>query len=358
MLSVCGTRVRLWTFDALCFRTSPLYDLDNDEDLVGIARLFALLASSSAHSTWSLDEVSFDLEETNGATLDWKLLPGCSRASMFGRRTVCWSTPIKDEERSLILKASWMPRHLQDHEPNVLDIVCKAAFEHNIQSLPDRLLKAQYRRVMTRSWSRSHEGHQEDEDLTLVVTITRHYIGESIVYLGHAPHQKLPFLKIYRELYETFLFLAGIEIHYRDLNAGNVMQRSTAPDRLCLFDFDKARVGLNNRGDESRRRIPHGSALDDARSASDYFAPIAYQTCRLLEVTFAAAQRRLAKFSDTQLHSATEKKAEATRRDIARINEQLLWEQHRFIDDIESAIYLQLYLVRPCHSRLSSRSFR
>ena len=342
-LSVCGWRVRLWTFDALGFTTSEIYHLDRDEDILSIATLFALVLSPQAKQVRMPAEFGLDSKIIAALSGPWQTLPVGTLLSCFGRTATCWYAPIGPNHpgEAYILKATWVPRHLREHEWKMLQIVCNPS---NIAS-PKEVFQFSAIPATTRTWLRNGQVEQ----LFLIATVTRHFIGESIKLNPASINERISFLKLHKQLYVELLRLAKLGIHYRDLHTGNVLRARVNHGQLCLIDFDRARHNLEARGDRSNLGVTSDStvanALDDGRSATLYFAPTAYTICGE-ELRKAEIAERYAKLQEGKHRSRPRKtQGEATAEREKDMHHVLAVTQHRFIDDLESAIYLQLYQV-------------
>jgi serine/threonine protein kinase len=172
-------------------------------------------------------------------------------------------------------------------------------------------------------------------------------------------------------LFKTLNYLAALGVHYRDLNLGNILYELSSGTRCLLTDFDSARLNLRSRGDldlDEQQNKAWDISIDDAMSGNVLFqsrsAHAARECCDRLEVAIFAKVQAEANLEKVQAEKDPSAKMIIVRKgnlkravkSVDDLVNELRGHRHRYLDDLESAIYTMLWVVglsmnRPLHIR-------
>lgn len=180
----------------------------------------------------------------------------------------------------MVIKSTWLPCELHDHELNVLRRIASNRSESNKhfhipipigkivsgQTSKKRKQKPGSSGMDINRWYTRDGGWRNSTFATFCVPGTHIRCGQP------AAGDERQHLRLYRGFFEIIRFLASIGVHYRDLNNGNIM---CALDGECLvIDFGNARILKQRRGADSRRQSLGNDleiSLDDSRSGTRKF---------------------------------------------------------------------------------------
>lgn len=265
----------------------------------------------------------------------------------------------------LIIKSTWLPDHLHDHELAVLRWIeqhrqkmkYKPNPEPNIPLPVGHVLGLTEAGTQIQAW-KTNNGNLRNSTIASFCVPAK-------------PMRKDISLKdlflIAKGLCRTLDFLSRLGIHYRDLNLGNILRAITEDDgdrNLCvLIDFGNARILKSRRGqpgDIDTPPEPRDVNRDDARSANAYFMSLRVHEMSLKQEEYKAAHAGL-ESKETLFHldyaEETDEKHKTYLleefqgvKDHVRGLHVALGDaayQHRYVDDLESAVYLFLYHVSP-----------
>ena len=318
-----------------------------------------------------------------------------SRFDMFGRRTAVWCASIAqshslsgdqkspaielEKGEQLVIKTSWHIPRLRHHEHNVykhierreMELEEQKGFErdreveipslvgmmsdehHNAESLEcigDQPL-SQWKTRPVRKNPLRRDGDTEYAQFTILITKCRRAVP--IVRLDW---NEWELIELYRKLFKNLKHLALLGVHYRDLNMGNILCDATK--QFCLLaDLDFARIGKLRRGeiDNNNPATMLETSLDDCVSGNRLFMSGHVQDSlerrgrlALARLTLAAAER----IYETKLKTAGsvpitvfDDRRRRLRQKVMDIEQEMEMNQHRFIDDLESAMYTMFWLV-------------
>jgi hypothetical protein len=180
----------------------------------------------------------------------------------------------------MVIKSTWLPCELHDHELNVLRRIANNRSEsdkHFHIPIPigkivsgktskNRKQKPGSSGMDINRWYTRDGGWRNSTFATFCVPGTHIRCGQPAAGDGRQH------LRLYRGFFEIIRFLASIGVHYRDLNNGNIM---CALDGECLvIDFGNARILKQRRGADSRRELFRNDfeiSLDDSGSGTRKF---------------------------------------------------------------------------------------
>lgn len=160
-------------------------------------------------------------------------------------------------------------------------------------------------------------------------------------------------MEVIADVFEILWYLSCRGVHYRDLNFGNILVRidpNSGGYVGVLIDFGNATYAAE------RRRLPETmdelkqAHLDDGRSANAYFMCLrSFNSRHLTEAVDQAEeihQRRPKEMVPGVEDLIGQEQLEDSERALATARANL-WKSslHRYIDDLESAVYCVCYLV-------------
>jgi hypothetical protein len=285
-----------------------------DEHLQRFVALVAFLTGEDALRRWSPAESDrFRLCNVRGEEEEfvWAQAPQQLNRNfeLFGTRTCCWGgKAYKLGERDsidVVLKLSWIPPHLVDHEGVVLEHL-KAQQVQDVPHLLGRLLLEPDLTDIASNGAAfeleaSYEGAAHERSglfvpemmrwsrrgMALSAFAVRSPIGYSIDEAS--PSVALDLLRMFRGLGKMLRRVAEAGVRYRDLNTGNVLlppvDADPAAPAVLLIDFGNARIGDTPRGNLPADGAAASSnagitaplivrlSADDARSINEYFVP-------------------------------------------------------------------------------------
>lgn len=364
-LTWCGKIVRLWYVDAANAGHSRPVSLKNAEDRLEIGRFLCLLTSAECRGVlagrWdpTRDLPVQAVLDSKTIPVDWdpkhppKLLH--NRSWPFGSRTAVWQgkTPEmvtdKDQSRRLFLKCSWVPQHRLGHEVKMqqcLEGVKGSPRPLGSAVIPSHVIEEGFKvKTLQQLDPTARDGQT---GLYLCAIVYEHRIGRIID--SKIPTSTLAYL--HAQLVDTFLSYAQKDLHYRDLNAGNMLIQDGSEDKLLLIDQGGMRESLRPRGEEWRGNLTAilKRAQDDARSANPMFLPSAYHTSVSVGKRWAINMAKV-EIDQGRLQSGTPEDLQAEMERLAisklpRLRELLLsliQLSHRYIDDLEGALYLHMW---------------
>lgn len=397
ILTWCGPIVRLWRFEANRYAVTRGFSVHHDDDLTDILRVVLLcLADQDLLPTWNPPSFStLKLTNSKGNTQSRQLVlndaasaEALIRPAVLGSRTVIFLYPplgvqsistmtlgeqsrLFDGDRRLFVKASWRPDRLVGHELNMLQLIqeglVKLKEEENdcwrdidaptpLGAMPDD--------VNWTTWADS-----SGNKLSLDVLAFVQHKGQPI----QQDSSEAYLAQVFGQLVQQLAAYAQIGLHYRDLNQGNILMLPGTEGRLArlvLADHGNMRVGTARlRGPDSLCRERNEDewmelAEDDARSANHLFLPLCaldsanhardYRSCQESLPGLEAAQREAnMNGSDREVNLAAGKLTKA-RALLKMARKKAFLRCHRYIDDLESLLYLYLYTVSLVRALLPS----
>ena len=383
--SVAGQRIRLFRFDAFTYSTSLPCELDRPEDFLGLAKMIAHCVGplDVVRPVWkpsiktlpSLDWIDWD--HVNTRTL-------CSRNELFGRRTAVWDL-VDKSGANVVVKASWLPPDSCRHEENILKHL-HAPAQHHLASVRDACDIAEFlndhpeyqdaydrlpQYIAHESVSANHPavqtgivppriGREDLDRLELAVLVTSGPAGRSL--LNDNDEMSLrEILQVFLDMIKTCRVTSRCGVCYRDVNLGNIVwERTKMGVRGRLIDWGNAIIAGLHRKDAA----PVGDIVeycqDDAHSANAYFLCRAGVENRkpAQEYLHALLEARKLPDSSTPGLSIKEQRMIQAAKDELREAEQACRKVlcQRYIDDLESCIYLLVFLVsRGVFSLIRSR---
>ncbi|PWN40372.1 hypothetical protein IE81DRAFT_222565 [Ceraceosorus guamensis] len=252
------------------------------------------------------------------------------RPSIDGSRTVLFGTPItnvhfpqqfKTQYPWVFFKCSWLPERLSQHEHTMLKELSKTG------CAPDPIGNFQlpWTTSTLKSFSRSEEDEGQHRMLACVLVFAQHR-GTHIPYTLSVAEKA----DVFAQLSQQLCAYAKRGYHYRDLNTGNVLIR---------YENDKLVLNLVDHGN-----VRHGfvrgletTAEDDARSANQLFIPSGMHRAVSARDSFIFAGQRL-------LVAVTDRDKMLRRRQWYDEHRELYLSLHRYCDDLESSIYILIWL--------------
>jgi hypothetical protein len=393
--------------DSLSFATSQLCDLSNPDHAADIAKILAFLMGKveSIFNTFEPPRKLFSLEVPGKSRPEiwrWCSASGGSikdadgaytllevRNELWGRRTAVFAgyAQKQDDDSKQIypiaIKCAWLPPYLEHYEskilqhvhdalrctdPNKYPFLAKARGKVDprvIELIPKPLGKLRDCMRMTREVAHAFGDEDEAVDpegspihfvLSVLVTTSPH--GERVpteaTELSLCHHYK-----ILRNAAETLWILSCCDVHYRDINLGNILFEMTWIGRKMmvtgfLIDYGNARI-LNQRRKQTGRTEGQDVdlCLDDARSINAYFI-----STHMAE-TLRQKERYDKCVNSIKVTEKTTASAEIKNASLATLNEnreklhaQMKTRKHRYIDDLESLIYTFCYWVSQFRRRM------
>ena len=247
----------------------------------------------------------------------------------------------------MIIKSSWLPARLYEHELDVLRWIeekrpkLATDFVPNIPFPVGTVVNELVSDVKEPGTWCTMDGGTHNSTIATFCVPGSHLDGQGSI----DPREHL---RVYRGLAQTLKYLAELGIHYRDLNNGNVMR--TKAGECLLIDFGNARILKHARGSHSRPAAdPALISLDDSRSGT-----LAFQSRRIQKlggiVARCDSQKELvSKYASLAAQGNLTPEDEIYRNKAIERMKSLSAEidsihgLHCYIDDLESSIYLMLF---------------
>lgn len=284
---------------------------------------------------------------------------------LWGSRTAAWAATaqrvdnvdatLPHEALPLVIKSSWLPDRLYDHELDMVGHIdtarsrCIAEGEvvpllpfpvgHAINGIPGSEIRLD-------SW-RTADGRTRNTTIITFCTEGKHVDEDLPTLRNH--------VRFHRSLTQTIRWLAKIGLHYRDLNNGNVLRSATG--YCVLIDFGNARYLKTPRGQTGDQ--PVGAldlSMDDARSGTLMFMSRRIHGLTNKRDTHMRDKRqyeqdcdKLAAMDDDDPYRPIElRRCEDKKRKLEKQRSELmnLHARHCYVDDAESQLYLMMQQVR------------
>ena len=297
-----------------------------------------------------------------------------SQHSLWGRRTAVWSCEIDptasqqgrsrmNQGENLIIKLSWNISRLRQHEQNVyrhimekqqqgvvlgekLHIPTPIGFVYS-SSISGKDHPVDIADWRTRPAMMTDESGEEYLQATTLVTKCK----KAVEVFGLKMQPKA-FLCYFRRFFSMLRYLATCEIHYRDVNPGNILCDAETHSICILADFDFSRIGMLPRGSKDNKAkplSPYQASLDDSISGSLYFMCRRVQKILALRAEFdnvkarVLASERMCKEDPSSLDAAEQH--EDDKRRLEKVLQEITTHYHTYIDDAESTVYNMLWIV-------------
>jgi serine/threonine protein kinase len=407
---LCGDILRGHFLSPQRFGNTRGFSMENEEDYLDIVKMVALFSGPVGNfmPRWGPKAGDTILIRTPKkcdvhVTLD-KVSLLESRFGPYGRRTTVWQAEAKlskgkGEKGShgvniapgevLIIKASWLLSRLARWEATVYEHIAEKEAERfkltGVKRDPDIGLPEFIGQVIDASQTESlgpyHLSQWESrqvpkrnipgksmERACASIFVTKCFPARTI---DRANLSLTQLAKIYLGLFKTLNYLAALGVHYRDLNLGNILYELSSGTRCLLTDFDSARLNLRSRGDldlDEQQNKAWDISIDDAMSGNVLFqsrsAHAARECCDRLEVAIFAKVQAEANLEKVQAEKDPSAKMIIVRKgnlkravkSVDDLVNELRGHRHRYLDDLESAIYTMLWVVglsmnRPLHIR-------
>jgi hypothetical protein len=391
--------------DSLSFATSQLCDLSNPDHAADIAKILAFLMSKveSIFDTFEPPRKLFSLEVPGKSRPEiWRWCSGSGgsikdadgaytllevRNELWGRRTAVFAgyAQKQDDDSKQIypiaIKCAWLPPYLEHYEskilqhvhdalrctdPNKYPFLAKARGKVDprvIELIPKPLGKLRDCMRMTREVAHAFGDEDEAVDpegspihfvLSVLVTTSPH--GERVpteaTELSLCHHYK-----ILRNAAETLWILSCCDVHYRDINLGNILFEVRMINGVetvtgYLIDYGNARIKDDRR---KKAKLDHPLVggqtvelcLDDARSINAYFI-----CTHMAETLRLAGEHKDFGVKIKDLERSANLSDDIKRMEIERITKdrndlvaRIKLRKHRYIDDLESLLYAFCFWV-------------
>jgi hypothetical protein len=399
--TLCGRYLRLYVSDSMSFSTTRLCDLSSPEHAEDVVAIVAFLAGplqdvlqtyEPPTRTFSVKPpgvgskpVLYEWVRPSPRQPPWKVLE--RRRDLWGRRTVAIGGQVRrpgttKPVESMTMKFTWLPRYLVEYEQNILHQLETAIKDPHLASkyrhlqealdlIDPEILTCRPRAVgmlegceiLTQNAPfviASQDGLQQssttetEQHLVLSAMCTINPHGRRIN--DRSALSLKDRLEILNHTFQSLYVAACSNIHYRDINTGNVLYsllQSEDGRRVIgyLIDYGNARYlderRIYTRFDGSEPDDLHVQLrLDDARSANLMF--LCCQMTRVLEAQqiHRLQAKRLARYRLQEPEEGLDLMIETCERKLAQQEQELLAiGPHRYIDDLESAIYAHVYQV-------------
>jgi hypothetical protein len=375
--TLCGPVLRLWHADCTRYGTSAGYSFANREDYEKIMDIVAFL-SGPAHSLleqWKPPRAdsAIAIRSVDGNLHRYEVIEieqVSSTSQIWGPRTAVWVAtvqplsqgcflPPNGQEMRLVIKSTWVEKHLHSHELDVLHWIQnqKESLVPEPEVEPNLPLPIGFVQGETEGGIDIQDWFASDDQTRMSIIAT---FSMPAVPLGKDINVHTLF-SIYRNLFETLDFLSRCGVHYRDLNTGNILRTiAHGPQQCVLVDFGHARILKSRRGrleDIKRPPEPWEVNRDDCRSANEYFmCRRIHKMSLLLEhhdayvKDYAGQKKRI----EERMLTADEADVERLQGRLAKMTANIASHleelekasyNHRYVDDWESAIYTMLYQV-------------
>jgi hypothetical protein len=199
-------------------------------------------------------------------------------------------------------------------------------------------------------WETEHVGTASVDHLRYQALMTLGPIGKRVpMDLSHNDTDNLAGLRDYgrilKGIFESLWYTSSKGIHYRDMNLGNIMWTRDESGQVAgyIIDFGNSRH-LNQLRQSSLIRDQDDMVMlceDDARSATPWFQSVWSMQCAACGKALSTAITELKNLSENTM---PEMRVALTRDvDQARVAAQLA--EHRYVDDLESTLYVVLWHV-------------
>jgi hypothetical protein len=382
-----------------------LCDLSNPDHAADIAKILAFLMSKveSIFDTFEPPRKLFSLEVPGKSRPEiwrWCSASGGSikdadgaytllevRNELWGRRTAVFAgyAQKQDDDSKQIypiaIKCAWLPPYLEHYEskilqhvhdalrctdPNKYPFLAKARGKVDprvIELIPKPLGKLRDCMRMTREVAHAFGDEDEAVDpegspihfvLSVLVTTSPH--GERVpteaTELSLCHHYK-----ILRNAAETLWILSCCDVHYRDINLGNILFEVRMINGVetvtgYLIDYGNARIKDDRR---KKAKLDHPLVggqtvelcLDDARSINAYFI-----CTHMAETLRLAGEHKDFGVKIKDLERSANLSDDIKRMEIERITKdrndlvaRIKLRKHRYIDDLESLLYAFCFWV-------------
>jgi hypothetical protein len=389
----------------LSFATSQLCDLSNPDHAADIAKILAFLMSKveSIFDTFEPPRKLFSLEVPGKSRPEiWRWCSASGkpiqdldraytllevRNELWGRRTAVFAgyAQKQDDDSKQIypiaIKCAWLPPYLEHYEskilqhvhdalrctdPNKYPFLAKARGKVDprvIELIPKPLGKLRDCMRMTREVAHAFGDEDEAVDpegspihfvLSVLVTTSPH--GERVpteaTELSLCHHYK-----ILRNAAETLWILSCCDVHYRDINLGNILFEVRMINGVetvtgYLIDYGNARIKDDRR---KKAKLDHPLVggqtvelcLDDARSINAYFI-----CTHMAETLRLAGEHKDFGVKIKDLERSANLSDDIKRMEIERITKdrndlvaRIKLRKHRYIDDLESLLYAFCFWV-------------
>lgn len=370
-MSWCGNVVRLWYQNASLYGCSRPFNTGNAEDQEAIINIlrFVNLRQCSTQLCGRLDVATLkhldldpDTVTRGGDTrIEFNSLEELDvRPGPFRTRTAVYADQGKAVTRRLV-KISWQPRHLESHELEVLrkiqqyneDSEDEFYFPNAPIAIGLGIIEAPDFQPRNSDVLPAVGPEPKFQSRIIVVLITEQCLGDEI------GDQVTPedLVHIHLELAGLFLMLATKGLHYRDINEGNIRTLRGEHRTILVIDFGNVRENLSPWG---RSGLTDAEAIldrarDDTKSANALFLPSCCAHVQAAIVAWDDAATRAAREFKQALGDNHSDHRSDLRPGLLRISARLsdlrsaLRDQvtysHRYIDDLESAVYLHFWRV-------------
>lgn len=289
------------------------------------------------------------------------LRPLAVRSGPFGS---CTAVFADQDEVPLLLKVTWRSEHLRAHElkmvrntqglgspyapePIGLARIPTAGFQTTTsENLTTSATPVIVTKVAQKSVRRNEFGTR-----ALSALVTRQPLADHIDKDTSLPH----LVHVHLQLAQQLLNFAKGGYHYRDLNEGNVCLLRGTVDILLLIDLGNMRETFSPRGRSPEMTDVEAileRGIDDIESGNPLFLPLC---CAELDVAVSLWRSHRRALPHEVDEITAQGKGKRLRRALKAISESLqsIVEavrkvaifSHRYIDDLESAIYLHFWRV-------------
>lgn len=404
--SCCGNLIRMFHIDAFSFSTTKPADLNNPDHIPDIVKMVSLCLGpvENIMSTWQPNKE--DLAHMHPQMADWtgvelKVLPG-SRRDLCGRRTMVWFVKLRLID--ILVKASWLPKDMLEHEYDVLQHLAKAGRLAKAKQLAKAQQLAETQQLAeaqqmdpaeTSDTAANDEAIQACRfDLLEKITDWEGIFGRLPAPVGLKKGRDLvkssggfsgitkevpaypggnqleclelgvlvmqgpvadatPRLSLIQTIDVCTDYNLSLQVsscfatHFRDINTGNLRyQLVEGRTRGVLIDFGGATVAGKHRKQSASVDEMIAFCKDDALSANLYFVSTVALANKQTAEEYEVARAQLATAKETSGDGNSMNLVTAQRKfDKAQnIFDQIV--RHRYIDDMESMIYYMIYNVR------------
>ena len=373
--SVAGQRMRMFCCDAFSYSTSLPCDLDQPKHFLDLVEMIAFCVGpiGCVRPVWepSLQTLPCSCLER----IDWtnvKISKLCARNELCGRRTAVWHL-LDRPANSLVVKASWLTPELSRHEGSILQHL-RAPDKHDKKAVRDAcdidqflIAHPEYRetydrlpryvgchcgqdgRPAERTKSVPKLNSDDQEFLELAVLVTDGPVGKVIP----AQNQELglrEILQVFLDVFKTYRVAARCAVCYRDVNLGNIVWEKTETGiRGWLIDWGNAIIGGDHRKDGADVNDIVAACQDDAHLANIYFLCRAGFVNRPVADDYTSKLLAATGLGDPKapgLSTEDRRKRERAWRQVKLAEEKLrALLRQRYIDDLESCIYVLVFVV-------------
>lgn len=368
-VTLTGTRLRLWQFTPQSYATTRSYSFCKLGDRTAIGRILALLMASTASagvlSRWHPPAIMEVQVPDAGAhkVEKWQWMEGSPKSVgihswTWGSRTVVFmgrARPIvpsglvpdkrlrrldldpesqRGTSRFTMVKASFLPERLLGHEGRMQEVVA------DIEGTPKPIGHLMPADVSPSEGPLHTQGRGDypTEPLYLHGLVYQHQYGMRVYKDWSLSEQDM--CELFRQLVVQLRQYALRGAHYRDFNTGNYLWNVNEADgkpRLVLVDHGNMRLNTDTR---TFRAI----AQEDTESANPLFLPSGVwylksglEGLRAYDADLAWEEKTGKRETDPDLIQREENEHLDVRRKV------LLY-SHSHLDDLESALYLHIWL--------------